>query len=560
MLWVCLLLCATWFSIFYFTTGYDTMKQWFLSLNDCFYRRGTWGESFFTPAIKAQGNVFAFAGAIIAPALIICIVLNRKRWMRAKAVVKGQPVTIAALKWYIAVIILALVAGACSYLLMEPSYDEIFSAVNCAELHPFQVIAYYMLPNNHMYFNLINHLLFSWCWGDLVSSGKLLSVIAYVGVLLCIYHWLHSLIRRHFISFLALLPVALQFTPWAMAGQARSYEAELLCGWGSVITMFCYFLKEEDKYLKINAFFTVAGFILMPAYLTIYTSQVFMFISVMIYLRKLNLHYIRYQFIAGAAIFLCYVPSLCFSGIGSFTDNPFVRPATEHAVDFLPVFWETLKYFIGFCFSMIGGDGSPVNYVLFLLPLILLFSKQKAHRILSIYYIILWLTYIAFTIYWQRNPFNRNMIIHYSLTMACVVYSLYVVIHQITNRLKKVKVQKYALYFLFALPVLSYSGYLAFCDKRDVSYQLYFYEVNELYRDHVKELALIPPGSSIGFSEEAFYQYYYFRKHHYNVVKCSTGTEAYFIKRKHDSFPPGTENSYIKIKDGIDNYEFYRKK
>ena len=37
--------------------------------------------------------------------------------------------------------------------LIVPTYDEVFSAQNCAGIHPFQTIAYYMLPNNHIFFN-----------------------------------------------------------------------------------------------------------------------------------------------------------------------------------------------------------------------------------------------------------------------------------------------------------------------------------------------------------------------------------------------------------------------
>ncbi len=550
----------TYFSIYYYTTGYDTLQHWFYLLNGCFYNRETWAAKFFTPDVKTKGDKVAAMGAVLAISIAAYIGFRWKAIVKRHVATGARPAATEGWQWVIAVIALALVAGLCSWALMRPAYDEIFSAVNCAQLHPFQTIAYYMLPNNHMYFNFLNNILFRWWWGDQVQSGRFISLLAYVGTMVIAYQWLQRLIGNRLYAFIALLPVALQFTVFAMAAQGRGYSAELFCGWASFAAMMAFVQQPDAKALRVNAIFTIFGFILVPAYLTIYISQGIVFVAAMASSRKLHWQYFKYQLIAGAVIFLFYVPGFCFSGVAAFTDNPYVKPACSGWMEFLPRFAETFRYFINYCFSMLFGEDKAINFVLFFLPLALYFAKQRPRRLVAFSYTILWLTYIVVTVYLRLNPFNRNMIIHYSLTMGCVLYTFYVLVSEAASLLKQPGLRLYAAGLLFGAPVLSYSTYLAISDRSDVSFFLYYNDVNAIYQNHITELALIPKESTIGFSYETFYMYYYFSKYHYKAVKCADGTEDYYVKRSGEAFPEGKASTYTKIKDGYEDYEFYKRK
>ena len=551
-------------AIAYRLNTYDAVKQWYLALNGCFYRHEFWADKFFTAEVKHKGNQLALMGIGFSAVLVVAVLAN---WLKSN---KNPPVnnedvandTNAACPgfwWHIAVIALGLVLGAWSWYAMAPAYDEIFSAVNCAALPPFQTLAYYMLPNNHIYFNFLNNILFSW-WHDGVQTGRLISFTAYIFMLLCAYSWLFRYINNRLFAFFALIPIAMQFTVWAMAAQARGYEGQLCCLWIAFSAMLQYLEKEDNYKLKVNSFFNVLGFLLVPAYLSCYVAQVIIFIAVIAYNRRFQFRYFWYQFITVSVVFLGYLPAFCFSGIPAFTENGYVKPIYDTWLKYLPDFADTLKYFINFCFSSLCGEDRAINFVLFFLPLILFFSRRKERRLVAFCFTILWLTYIIITLNMRRNPNNRNMIMHYSVTLGCVLIALYALMEKAAQLIKPQKLKRAFMYVFFVIPVLAFCGHLYVSNKRDVSFFLYYNDVNDIYNNHIKTLTIIPKGRTIGFSYETFYLYYHFTRNHYRTVQCADGTEDYYIKRKDENLPKGKENDYIHIADGHQDYDFYKRK
>ena len=314
------------FCIFYISSDYSRLQHWFLSLNGSFYKKETWTRDFFTPAVKAQGNSLAGAGIACAALLSGYIVVSWRACNKRKVFVAPE-ISLGAWGWYAGVFALSISLGVWSWCSLAASYDEIFSAVNCTELHPFQTVSYYMLPNNHMYFNFINNVSFRWL-GDTVASGRLMSMVAYAGVLLVSFHWFYRLTNNYFYAFIAILPIALQFTVWGMAAQARGYEAQLFCAWVSFITMFRFALTEDNRMLKLNALFNILGFIMVSTYLLFYVAQAIVLLSVMVYNRRFIWQYYKCQMFVILSVFLLYLPAFCFSGIPAFTDNPYVKPGS----------------------------------------------------------------------------------------------------------------------------------------------------------------------------------------------------------------------------------------
>ena len=109
----------------------------------------------------------------------------------------------------------------------RPAYDEIFSAVHCAGAHPFQALSYYMLPNNHVFFNTLNSLSF---WAeDKVWSGRLLSLAAFLVFQQLVFLWLRRKMPLAQALGAALL-LSLAFPTLGFASHARGYGLHLMAG------------------------------------------------------------------------------------------------------------------------------------------------------------------------------------------------------------------------------------------------------------------------------------------------------------------------------------------
>src|SRR5207247_1577156 len=112
---------------------------------------------------------------------------------------------------------LCLAAGTYGWFLgnaaAKPAYDEVFSAQNIAGVHPFQAASYYMLPNNHIFFNLLNGTLFHGAT-DKVASGRVLSLLCYLGLITALYCWIKKLTGNYLMTCIVTLVLATQFPTW----------------------------------------------------------------------------------------------------------------------------------------------------------------------------------------------------------------------------------------------------------------------------------------------------------------------------------------------------------
>ena len=561
VLYICVfvfLLCFLIFSLFYRLSSYESLKNWYLSLNNCFYKQETWANDFFTQAVKIKGNYLSLAGCTISFAGIIYVIYNWRKLKNTSTAISIPGINKQYLAWYAVVFVLAILIGITRLKLTAPAFDEIFSAVNCGRLPAFQIISYYMLPNNHMYFNLINHVFFSWST-DLVQTGRLISFVTYTCVLFCAFYWLYKLIKIRWMAFIALLPIALQFTTWGFSMQARGYECELMCGWVSFISIMEYAQSNNKNALHLNTLFNILGMAFLPTFLYILLAEVLFISCMMVYNRTMKWYYLKHQVICCACTFLLYLPGLCFSGATAFTNNPYVTPTAKDLQSYIPTFIEFSRYMINFCFSMFRGEDHPINFVLFSLPLLLFFSKQKERRSVAIFYILLWIVFAAFTLHIRRQPFIRNMIIHYSLTMAFVVYTFYVITDSLVSYINKATI-RYACQGLWVFAIVYFCRFQLITDRQNVSLNLYFNNVNAIYEEHITAVNAIPPGSSISFSNESFYIYYLCHQKGLKANKCTDGTEKFYVKRPFEQIQCNMANEYTLLKKLPADYELYTRK
>ncbi len=545
-------------SLCYMLCDYEYLKQWFLSLNSCFYRVPYWPDQFFTKTVKARGNMFAAAGIVLSISGILYVVVRRRRYFSRFAA--SPRVTNMEWPWYVPVIALAMGTWYWGQGLVKPSADEIFSAVNIAELPSFQGLAYYMLPNNHIYFNFLNGLVWKLTGIDAVQSGRILSMLAYTAFLCSAYHWLAQRLRNKYYAYIAIVPIALQFTVWAFGFQARGYELQLFCAWTAFQSMWRYLDKGEARMLRLNTFVCIAGFALIPTFLYFYFAQTIFVVCYQIINRKFDTRFWKYQLFCLAGVFLLYLPALCFSGKDALAGNDYVKAGHEALPVFIRHWFEVTRYFLNFIFSFVIRENHPLNFILFFVPLLLLFSRERQNRWLGCYYIILWLTWAVVCCYMQRTPFSRNMIIHYGFTMVFVVYTLYWCTTSLLKKIAPVMARNLATIAVFGLPILVFSVHQATWGKANVHFLLYFMDVNLMSIGYNTEINNLPPGSSVVCSDERYCFYYYCRKRHYTMSKCPTGKEDYYVKCFSDELPELISNNYILIKKCEQGDDIYKRK
>jgi hypothetical protein len=454
--------------------------------------------------------------------------------------------------WPMVVVMVGLGLWIYSYSVSAPAFDEIFSAVHTASYHPFQALSYYMLPNNHILFNVLNSIMFPSF--DKVVSGRIISLISYLGILLSVFYWFRVWMAKSKYALLATVLVSVQLPVLGFSAQARGYELQLLAGWIAFINLYKYYESNKPLNLKWHCLACIVGYATIPPFLYFHAAILAFAALQQLYHKKADFIFWKYQVITCVLVFLFYQPAFCFSGLSSFSDNPTVKGSEDSLTQFLPGFIDKFRYFISFCFSFVLGEDNVVNYILFLLPLGLCFSKNRMCRMMGVFYALVWVSFILIVLYFKKIPFSRNLIIQYSITQGLVVFTLYRVLNGLSQRLQATWISS----ALFSAISLLLTVHYLFRFHKDGGHLLYFNSVNEIYQSFSFAKTL-PKQGSIAFSDESFYVYYLCRKHHYDVSRCCTGNELFYIKIKGETLPPVVELNYYLEQTLPNDYELYKR-
>jgi len=551
------LLAATVFCVFYLLSNYQSLSEWYINLGPCFYKQQQWGTYFFTQTVKNKGNIFAGAGTLMSLAGGAYLVINRKKYTTNNSTFTFT-FSRSTVYWYLAIVATSIALGIMEWLAMAPAYDEVFSAVNCAGMPVFRTLSYYMLPNNHIGYNVFNNILFSW-YGDFVASGRLMSLLSYVGVMVTVFYFLSKVIKNHLFAFIALIPVALQFQTWGFAAQARSYEPILFCGWIAMVSVLWHTKNNKSRYLAINTAANAVGFILLHSYIYLYLAQLVYQLIYFLYIRKWDTGYIKHQLALAVVVYTWYMPALCFSGLEAFTNNKWVLSSVDNVWDFIPQFSSSFVRFISDCFGAYSGFGVTISYIVFVSPLMLLFTKNRMNRLIAVLYLSVWGSYILYSMVLLLTPFHRTLIIHFSFTVACCVYTFYVLLNYIADNISSGQLKAAVKMPLFIVPVLLYSGYQFSWNRSNAYIAVYGYDVNATYNTQSAGLKQIPAGSSIAFSDEAFYYYYIAEKMHYTTNRCNAEDAAYYIKSEAEALPEIQSCTYHFVAGCGDDYAIYKR-
>jgi hypothetical protein len=547
------------FGLFYILSGYTYLVQWFTGLNDCFYRSKEWPTDFFTPRTKSDGDRY---GAIAIVVAFCGLIYSAKRFLANS---KNRKTVAFQIKIWDALFTVAIIAASLlfwlwGYKLSLPSYDEVFTAQNVAGIHPFQAVSYYMLPNNHLFFNLINSLVFH-AFNDKVVSGRIISLLAYSAFMCVVFFWLQRLMQNRLLAFLASVTLALQFQVWGFSFQARGYELYLLAEWGMMISLFCYLQSGRKDWLYLNVLCVCIGYFCLPSFLYFHIATCVFMAAYQLLYKQASLLFWKYQVAAFLITFLCYLPALCFSGADAIAHNNYVAPMSGYKSipGFAGWMFPAFTNYITHLFSNLHWYHFSFNIFLFIAPVLLaLDKKNKLNRLYGMFYISCWIVFFIMVLTMKRMPFERNLIGHYSFTLCGIILTAYW-FSGLAYRYLQVNIARN---FFFPAVLTLLALHFARTNSVYLKDTLYEYEVNYYYSSISKGLSYIPGGSTVSISDQGFYAGYISMKQGCKLAKCPTGREDYFIKRKGEPLPPLIQQNYALLKTNYSNdiydYEIYK--
>lgn len=547
---------AIFFAGYYLSHDYEALVAKYLALGSCFYKAEVWSQQFFAYQIKSQGNAWNVLALVVGVVLAwYCI-----RRLRTQALpLPSNADHPAPGHWDLGLRVLLLMSGMLSWWfshsLTRPAYDEIFSAVHCAGMHPFQTVSYYMLPNNHLLFNALNSLL-PLSPEDKVMSGRLISLLAFLGTQQIAF----SVLKQKMPSPAALgtvLLLSLSLPTLGFASQARGYSLQLLAGWSVVAGLWRYFGKGDQVAIRWLLLGIVAGYALLPSFLFFHVAVVLFAVVMQWHSGRWDGHFWKYQLLAGAFVFMFYLPALSFSGLEALIGNKYVLADDKSLREFAGQFFGLSDFFMNYAFSSVFTEKTyPVLYALYLLPLTLLFSKNKENRALAVFYSLMWLSVICIVLGMKKIPFSRNLIVQYSIGLSVIAYSFYYWLQEAGRRWDAQK----AAMALFSGSIIATSLIFGMRFPKIAGEQLYFNRANELYEANSRGQATLPIDVPVAFSHESFYWYYLRLQSGGKARLCPSGDEPFLVKRSSESLPKSLLNNYEKYAQPEgDGYEIWKK-
>lgn len=537
------------FSLFYLLHDYERLARWYLSLNPCIYRGAQWQQAFFTPQVKAAGNYYA-----VAALLVIAGLSGYLAWARGRTKTIASPPATSPGKGEFGFRALLAATGVALWVFSNgatrPAYDEIFSAVHCAGAHPFQALSYYMLPNNHLFFNTLNSLSF---WAeDKVWSGRLLSLAAFLVFQQLVFLWLRRKMPLAQALGAALL-LSLAFPTLGFASQARGYGLHLMAGW----LAFGAFQRYEESGNKASSEWMVWGIFLgyatLPSFLYFHLALAGYGLYAQLSRRRFDAGLWTGHAAALGLVFVFYLPVLCFSGWEALAGNKYVRMGEQSPADFLPQLAGLLPFFADYSFYGLFGGNKVLLLLAYAAPLGFVFSAKKEWRQMAVFYLLLWTSAALVVILMKKIPFSRNLIIQYSASQAVMVYFLYVVCTS-WKRAFPGQVLYWALTGALGL-------YFGFRFPKVAGEQLYFNRANAIFEANSRDIGLLPKDAAIAFSDESFYWYYLCRKAGYRAWLCPQGGENWWVKRISEPVPENMPQDFELMHTlEADDYEIWKRK
>jgi len=532
------------FSYFYIYLSFEDTKGGYFDLNPCFYQANQWFQSF-NPATKLSGDLYCTVAIITSIIGFIYVSWRLITLRRVKQKTFALEIRPGAFIFPVFLCILQLCLWFWGQTMVAPSFDEVFSAVNCASVPVFQCMSYYMLPNNHVFFNLLNNILFHTA-SDHVFTGRIISLFAYLVLVIWAYFWFARQFKNRILAFLSAIVLAVQFSTWGFGFQARGYEIYALAQWAAFTLLFDYITSGRKRYLVLNAVFCVIGYITIPSFLYYHAAQILLMALYQVVHKKFDFRFWKYQVLSIVFVFYFYLPVICFSGIEALVGNKYILPSHASTYQFLQEVEFYSRSYIEYCFSNNFLSPTWLSLILFVLPVLLLFTKKKW---LGVFVIVQVISFIAIVFLMKKLPFHRNLAGQYVIILTVTIFTIYHVLDNIKSWYSKP---------VFAIMMILLIGHFIRIGSRGMANNLYFDDATNAYSSIGQYLDDLPKGAVVGCSDQCFYWYYLCSQKHITAHQCPDGQETYYIKQLDEGFPSALHPLSYKLQSKILDYEVFR--
>jgi hypothetical protein len=542
------------FCIYYLIHSRNELREQYLSFVHCMYREPLWELGFFNQETKDAGNIHALIGLGAGCVLIVWSWISRRRlafsFRGAGVFAREHLMPLGAL------VFITIVLWTWGNAASVPAYDEVFSAVNCANVHPVQTVAFYMLPNNHILFNLINNLVFHPFY-DKVFTGRIISGLCQVIFAIAVYWWLYKKLNHKGYAALYTTLLLLQFPIWGFSFQARGYAPYLLCAFVSLIATEQYLLTHGRRWLFILALTTIAGYCIMPSFMFWHFGLLLISIGWFIRERRFDMPFLKAQILAGICIYCFYLPGICYSSLANFTDNQYVKALDVPFSKFWEQFSERINATIQFSF---GGDIDATNYLytaLFYAPFWItpLLVRKRAGFVL-IANVCLWAAFLLLQLKFRHYPFMRNMMAHVGISFLALLLSLHFILQWVGQRVNLKLVLPVGTVLFCAVAATHFVRFMT----HHVNDSLYFYDAKTGYDQPIATIAKIPVTDKVWCSDQSFYLQYLLECRGSNASHCMDAGQTYFITDRNEGIPPVPVGIVITPVDSVLQYLVYRRK
>jgi hypothetical protein len=412
-----------------------------------------------------------------------------------------------------------------------------------------------MLPNNHVFFNLLNNIIFH-AVNDKAASARVLSMAFYWSIILILFSVFKVLFKNKWLALGAALLMAVQFPVLCFGCQGRGYELMALCEWATFLSFLRYKSGGDGKWLYVMLVAAGIGYFTVPIFMYFHAAVVLFAFFLQIAAKKADMQFWKFQVACAVLVCLLYLPCFCFSGVSAITGNPWMTiRQSYHEI------WgnrvDTCHEYMDFCFCNIGRGNYFPDLALWLLPFTLLFYRNNTlAKWLGLFYCCMWGILVFFVLKMRVYPMDRALPGQFSVTLMFVLYAAWLGLSVIAAR---IGIRSFATISITVILLLMGANCLEKDKLHCVHYQCHF-PVNsweKLVADGIG--ASLPKGSSIAFSDESFYFYYLCRKFGYNVDKCANGNEQYVVKLSYEPFFFGKEDDFTLVRP-VGDYCVYKRK
>ncbi|CAH1001411.1 hypothetical protein LEM8419_02314 [Neolewinella maritima] len=516
------------YAAWYLSQDYTTLRDAYLATGP-FYRDAFWTTDFFTPSTKAAGDRFAAVAILLAVAVLVYLGYCWRHAEQRAAPAIRVPVKRDDILPLLCLATVQLGLWVYGNQLLPPAYDEVFSAMHAAAPGPLRALTYYMLPNNHVLFNVLNGTLFGWA-DDLVFTGRLISLLAYLLLGVLQYVWLRSLLSDRLAALALTLFLAVLLPVWGFAVQARGYALLLLFSWGAFLAVWQYVSGRGRGMRWVFAGCCVLAYATVPVFLYLHLALLIWIVRDWIRRRRIDWQLIATQLVAGVAVLLVYLPAITYSGLGAMVDNRYVAAGEEGGVAFARMFLPTLPHYVNYLALDIGSVLPYLLPLLALLPLLLVFAQRVLLRRLAIIYLIVLCSTIGTVLVMRAVPFHRTLVFQLQfvgLLIACIPLAAWE--WTVGSKLPRRWLR------LVAVGWLLLAGALIWLTPAKFSLHLYYYDIVPTYQSMTTLLDQLPTDAKVAGSDEAFYPLYFIQSDGEVLPSAAT----YYVKRPTEPLPEG---------------------